>query len=167
MHWLFLPLWFSHTYRRQQARAGWVPIRRGRPRWWREYSAPRESRRPRGCGQTRAFWGTGKKVEHLFSVFRIHRIHMFLGLLDPDTLEVWIQIRILLSSSKNGKKNLEWLLLDKKSKRSHKWCECTFKKYQVQLRTWSPNKICRFNSIYNLWMKSGNTLCSGSLDTTK
>jgi hypothetical protein len=36
---------------------------------------------------------------------RIHRIHMFLGLLDPDPdpLEVWI--RILLSLSKYSKKN--------------------------------------------------------------
>jgi hypothetical protein len=40
----------------------------------------------------------------------IHRIHMFLGLLDqdPDPLvRVWIRIRILLSSSKNSKKKLD------------------------------------------------------------
>ncbi len=45
---------------------------------------------------------------------RIHRIHMFLGLSDPDPIhwsEVWIRIRILLrirvllSSCKNSKKN--------------------------------------------------------------
>ncbi len=38
---------------------------------------------------------------------RIHRIHMFLGLLDPDPLvEVWIRILLLLS--KNSKKNLDF-----------------------------------------------------------
>ncbi len=47
---------------------------------------------------------------------RIHRIHMFLGLPDPDSLvrgTVWIRIRILLlirillSSCKNSKKPLD------------------------------------------------------------
>ncbi len=38
----------------------------------------------------------------------IHRIHMFLGLLDPDpVVRIWIRIRILLSTSKNNKKNLD------------------------------------------------------------
>ncbi len=37
-------------------------------------------------------------------LIRIRRIRMFLGLLDPDPLEAWLQI--LLSSSKNSKKNL-------------------------------------------------------------
>jgi hypothetical protein len=33
---------------------------------------------------------------------------MFLGLLDPDPLvELWVRIWILLSSCKNGKKNLD------------------------------------------------------------
>ncbi len=36
---------------------------------------------------------------------RIRRIRTFLGLLDPDPLEAWL--RILLSSSKNSKKNLD------------------------------------------------------------
>jgi hypothetical protein len=42
------------------------------------------------------------------TMFRIHRILMLLGLSDPDPLvmEVWIRIRIFLSSSKNSKKNL-------------------------------------------------------------
>jgi hypothetical protein len=35
------------------------------------------------------------------------RIRMILGLLDPDPLEVWNRIRILLSSSKNIQKNLD------------------------------------------------------------
>jgi hypothetical protein len=60
-----------------------------------------------------------------FSVFRIriwiHRIHMFLGLPDPDPLVRGVDpdldpYIILLSSSKNSKKNLIltvlWLLLD-------------------------------------------------------
>jgi hypothetical protein len=52
---------------------------------------------------------------------RIHRIHIVLGLPDPDPLvrgTVWVRIRILLSTSKNSKKNLDsycsvlWLLLN-------------------------------------------------------
>jgi hypothetical protein len=42
---------------------------------------------------------------------RIHRIHMFLGLPDPDPLVrgvgLWIRIQILLLSCKNSKKNLD------------------------------------------------------------
>ncbi len=49
----------------------------------------------------------------LTAVLRIHRIHMILGLLDPDPdpfSEVWIRIRIwiLLTLSKNSKKNLDF-----------------------------------------------------------
>ncbi len=67
---------------------------------------------------------------------RINRIHMFLGLLDPDMyplVELWIPsripIRILLSLSKNSKKNLYfycfvtsfWLFI------FEKWCKSTLK----------------------------------------
>ncbi len=38
---------------------------------------------------------------------RIHRIHMFLGLQDPDTDPLVVWIRILLSSFKNIKRNLD------------------------------------------------------------
>jgi hypothetical protein len=38
---------------------------------------------------------------------RIRRIHMFLDLLDPDPLVREVRIRILLSSRKNSKKNLD------------------------------------------------------------
>ncbi len=64
---------------------------------------------------------------------RIHRIHMFLGLLDPDPLVRGLDLRIwiLLSSCKNSKKNLIptilWLFLTfylwKKM-----YCKCTLKK---------------------------------------
>jgi hypothetical protein len=37
-------------------------------------------------------------------VLRIHRIHVFLGLLDPDP-DPWLRIRILLSIRKISKKN--------------------------------------------------------------
>ncbi len=48
----------------------------------------------------------GKPVYRIRIRIRI-RIHMFLSP-DPDPLsEVWIQIRILLSASKNSKKNLD------------------------------------------------------------
>jgi hypothetical protein len=43
-----------------------------------------------------------------YPVLRI-RIHMFLGLPDPDPLvRAWIRILILLSSCKNSKKNLDF-----------------------------------------------------------
>ncbi len=54
-----------------------------------------------------------KSKQYLLPVLRIriHRIHMFLGLPDPDPLEVVIRIllwiRILLSSCKTRKKNLD------------------------------------------------------------
>jgi hypothetical protein len=52
---------------------------------------------------------------------RIHRIHIFLGLL------LWIRFRILQSSCKNSKKNLDsyyfvTLFI------FEKWCKCSFKK---------------------------------------
>jgi hypothetical protein len=53
--------------------------------------------------------GTSKKLaKQAVLPIRIHRIHMFLCLLDPDpdpSVEVWI--RILLSPSKKSKKNLD------------------------------------------------------------
>jgi hypothetical protein len=45
--------------------------------------------------------GTSKKLaKQVVLRIRIHRIHMFLGFLDPDQSEVWIRIWILLSPSK-------------------------------------------------------------------
>ncbi len=63
---------------------------------------------------------------------RIRRFRIFLGLLNPDPdplIRVWIRIRILLSSCKNTKKNL-WFLLFCDSFWLfifEKWCKCTFK----------------------------------------
>ncbi len=62
---------------------------------------------------------------------RIHRIHMFLGLPNPDSLVRGVDQDpnssiILQSSSKNSKQNLNsycfWLLL---GFLSSKWCKCT------------------------------------------
>jgi hypothetical protein len=71
-------------------------------------------------------------------VFRIHRIHMFLGLPDPDPDPSTIK--------RNSKKNLDsycmfcllWILLDflflkndvnvPSKSNKQKWCKCTFKK---------------------------------------
>jgi hypothetical protein len=46
------------------------------------------------------------RLKALQAVFRI-RIHVFFGLPDPVWIRLWIRIRILLSSYKNNKKNLE------------------------------------------------------------
>jgi hypothetical protein len=65
------------------------------------------ARRPREEHQSRQ---GGDKIPYLMPVLWIGiRIHIFLGLPDPDPLgmdPVWIRIRILLSSRKNSKKNL-------------------------------------------------------------
>jgi hypothetical protein len=51
-----------------------------------------------GCWGSNQCWG-----------IRIHRNHMFLGLPDPNhQSEVWIRIRIILSTCKNSKKNLDF-----------------------------------------------------------
>jgi hypothetical protein len=57
---------------------------------------------------------------------RIHQIHMFLGLLDPDPLFLDM---ILLSLSKNSKENhaFYWFVTSFWLFIFEKWCKCTFK----------------------------------------
>ncbi len=85
-----------------------------------------------GLGDGKAFFGLGHYLGPVFRIrirIRIHRIHMFLGLMDPDPLVKGI--RILLSLSKNSKKKPDFYSFANSFLLFifEKWCKSTFKKY--------------------------------------